>query len=194
LGMKVAGFVLTGGQSSRMGQDKARLLSNSRYLVEETAETVSQVTQFVRLVGRPGMFTDLPTQGLEDRRSGLGPLAGLEAALLSSQSEFGDALNIVVGCDMPGLRAAWLRQLLSTAQDTDALCAAARDARGKVHPLCAVYRTACLPVVQNALDSGRLRLMDLLGRLRAVEVPIGDLIANINTPAEWAAWQERTIG
>ena len=192
--MKVAGFVLTGGQSSRMGEDKARLLLNSRYLVEEVVETVLRVTNSVSLVGRPGMFTDVQIRRLPDQRSGLGPLAGLEAALLTSHVEFGEAWNVVVGCDMPGLRASWLTQLLSTARETGALCVAAKDAAGKIHPLCAVYRTSCLPMVQEALDSGRLRLIDLLGRLRAVEAPIGDVIANVNTPGEWAAWQERTIG
>ncbi len=153
-----------------------------------------QVTDSVSLVGRPGMFTDVQIRRLPDQRSGLGPLAGLEAALLSSQAKFGEAWNVAAGCDMPGLQASWLTQVLSTAQETGAFCAAAKDAAGKVHPLCAVYRTACLPVVQDALDSGRLRLMDLLGRLQALEVPIEDVITNVNTPGEWAAWQERTIG
>jgi molybdopterin-guanine dinucleotide biosynthesis protein A len=194
LGMKVAGFVLTGGQSSRMGQDKARLLLGSRYLIEQVAETVSQVTDSVMLVGRPEMFTDVKIRCLRDMRPGLGPLAGIEAALLSSRADFGDTLNLVVGCDMPGLRSNWLVQLLSAALETGALCVAAKDSAGKTHPLCAVYRSACLPVIQGALDSGRLRLMDLLANVGAVELPIGDVIANVNTPSEWAAWQERTIG
>jgi molybdopterin-guanine dinucleotide biosynthesis protein A len=57
-----------------------------------------------------------------------------------------------------------------------------------------VYRIACLPVIQQALDAGQLRLMDLLARLNTVELPIEDVIANVNTPGEWVAWQERTIG
>jgi molybdopterin-guanine dinucleotide biosynthesis protein A len=184
--MKAAGFVLTGGQSSRMGRDKARLLLGSRYLVEEIAETVLQVADSVILIGRPETFADLGLKCLPDLRSGVGPLAGLETALASSSDE---ALNLVVGCDMPGLQARWLEQVLETAQDSGALCVAAKDAAGKTHPLCAVYRTACLPFVQKALDAGRLRLIDLLASLDAVEMPIGDVIANVNTPTEWAAWQ-----
>lgn len=194
MGMKVAGFVLTGGQSSRMGRDKARLLHGSRYVVQDLMETVSRVTDFVSLVGRPEMFTDMTVRCLPDLRSGLGPMAGLETALLCSRAEFGEALNLVVGCDMPGLRLSWLQQLLAVAEETGAPCVAAKDSTGKIHPLCAVYRIACLPVIQQALDAGQLRLMDLLARLNTVELPIEDVIANVNTPGEWVAWQERTIG
>jgi molybdopterin-guanine dinucleotide biosynthesis protein A len=186
--MKAAGFVLTGGQSSRMGRDKARLLLGSRYLIEEIAETILQVADSVILIGRPETFADLGLKCLPDLHSGRGPLAGLETALASSPD---DALNLVVGCDMPGLQARWLEQLLETAQETGALCAAAKDAAGKIHPLCAVYRTACLPFVRKALESGRLRMLDLLASLEAVQVPVEDVIANVNTPAEWAAWQGR---
>ena len=187
--MKVAGFVLAGGQSSRMGQNKARLPVDSRYLVEKIAETVLQVTDTVVLVGQPDLFTDLAIKCLPDMRSGFGPMAGLEAALMSAQSEPGDVLNVVVGCDMPGVRACWLEGLLKTAQDTGALCVAAKDAAGKTHPLCAVYQTACLPFIQQALDARRLRLTDLLASVNALELPIGEVIANVNTPGEWAAWQ-----
>jgi molybdopterin-guanine dinucleotide biosynthesis protein A len=187
--MKAAGFVLTGGQSSRMGRDKAHLLLGSRYLVEEIAETVLQVVDSVILIGRPETFADLQLKCLPDLRSGGGPLAGLETALAGSPDD--DALNLVVGCDMPGLQACWLEQLLETAQETGALCATAKDAAGKIHPLCAVYRTACLPFVRKALDTGRLRLTDLLASVASVEVPVEDVIANVNTPAEWAAWQGR---
>jgi molybdopterin-guanine dinucleotide biosynthesis protein A len=183
--MKAAGFVLTGGQSSRMGQDKARLLVGSRYLVEHIAQTVLQITNDVILVGRPETFADLGMKCVPDLRAGCGPLAGIETALVSSRTD----LNIVVGCDMPGLQAHWLALLLDTARDTGALCVATKDAAGKTHPLCAVYRTACLPFVQEALDARRLRLVDLLASLDAVEMPVDGVIANVNTPEQWAGWQ-----
>jgi molybdopterin-guanine dinucleotide biosynthesis protein A len=89
---------------------------------------------------------------------------------------------------MPGLQAHWLEQLLAIAHTTGALCVAAQDANGKTHPLCAVYRTACLPYVQEALDGGRLRLADLLITLNAVETSVDAVIPNVNTPEQWAHW------
>lgn len=185
LGMKAAGFVLVGGQSRRMGRDKARLPMPSGLLVETIASTLAQVTESVALVGPPGAYSDLPYECLSDRRPGLGPLAGLETALFSQRTEF----NLVAGCDMPNLESSWLCALLKAAEAGNSLCVAAQDAGGRIHPLCAVYRSASLPFVQRALDSGRLRLRDLLSDLAAETLEIGATVENVNTPAQWAAWQ-----
>lgn len=187
--MKTLGFVLVGGQSSRMGRDKARLLIGSQLLVQEVGQTILEVAETVSFIGPPGAYADLGFECLADLRPGLGPLAGLETALISSRTRVPDAFNLVVGCDMPGLQAGWLEQLLIVARASGALCVAAKDTQGKTHPLCAVYRTGCLPFIQEALDADRLRLLDLLAALNAVELPLDAVIPNINTPEQWAAWR-----
>jgi molybdopterin-guanine dinucleotide biosynthesis protein A len=183
--MRAAGFVLVGGQSSRMGQNKARIKVDSRSLVEVIAAQVQAVTGSVTLVGNPAAFGDLPFDCLPDLRPGLGPIAGLETALSSSHADF----NVLVGCDMPGIPAAALAHLLAVSQQSGALCTMALDAGKRRHPLCAVYRSACLPFVRLALDGGRLRLLDLMEELKAVEVPIDLVLDNLNTPEEFAEWQ-----
>jgi len=188
--MCVAGFVLVGGHSSRMGQNKARLRVGSRLMVELVASEVAKVTGRVTLVGRPEAFRDLPFECLADLRPGLGPLAGLETLLASGRAEF----NVVASCDMPGIMSAELARLLARCRQTRGSCALAIDAHGRRHPLCAVYRDNCLPFVRSALDAGRLRLLDLVEELKAVEVPIDSVLSNLNTPEEWAAWQAAQAG
>lgn len=183
--MRVAGFVLVGGLSSRMGQNKARLRVDSRLLVELIASKLAEVSDCVALVGNPQAFGDLPLECLADLRTGLGPLAGLETALSKGRAKF----NIVTSCDMPGIRPSDLTRLLNVCRETQSLCTVARDADGRTHPLCAVYRSDCLPFVTAALDAGRLRLLDLLKEMKAVEVPIDSILLNLNTPEEWVAWQ-----
>jgi len=183
--MLTAGFVLVGGRSTRMGRDKARLPVDSRLLVELVAGTVAEAAGSVTLVGNPAAFADLPFVCLADARPGCGPVAGLETALANSQSEF----NVVVACDMPGIRAADLARLLAVCEESRTLCALVKDTIGRKHPLCAVYRNTCLPIVRAALDAGRWRLLDLVEELKAVEVPIDSILSNVNTPEDWAAWQ-----
>ena len=183
------GFVLVGGHGLRMGRDKARLRVNSGLLVEEVAAVITQVTGSVALVGRPEDFKDLMIERLPDLRTGCGPLAGLEAALASGRGEF----NMVAGCDMPGLQPHWLVRLLITAEQTGALCVVARDLSGRIHPLCAVYRSACLPFVRGALDAGQLRVLELVRSLNCVEMPVDGTITNLNTPEQLANWQAHPI-
>lgn len=183
--MRTAGFVLVGGQSSRMGRDKALLPWRSASLVEDVAVKVKTAAGSVHLLGDPARYVHLGFDCLPDRRPGLGPVAGLETALLSDLGE----LNLITACDIPGLQSTWLQALLSTAARSGARCTLLLDANGEKQPLCAVYRANCLPDVQSALEEGRLRLMDLVSRLNAQTVSIPSPLPNVNTPEEWSAWQ-----
>jgi molybdopterin-guanine dinucleotide biosynthesis protein A len=185
--MHAAGFVLVGGQSSRMGQDKARLRIDSRFLVEDVAAIVAQATERVALVGRCESYADLGLECLADLRPGLGPIAGIETALVSGRAD----INLIVACDMPGLRTAWLKELLTTTEQTGALCIMARDAAGTRHPLCAVYRSGCLPLIRQALDAGRFRLLDLVRTFNASEMQVDAVIGNLNTPEQLENWRAK---
>lgn len=185
--MHAAGFVLVGGLSTRMGRDKALLSAGLQPLAAQVAAKVAAVAGNVALVGEPERYRHLGFDCFTDRRPGTGPLGGIEAALASRRGE----LNLIVACDMPGLDAGLLRTLLWQAEGTGALCVVARDGSGVIHPLCAVYRSACLPLIERALDAGRLRLMDIIAELDASFCDIDGTIWNVNTPQEWGAWREQ---
>jgi molybdenum cofactor guanylyltransferase len=182
--MQAAGFVLVGGQSSRMGQDKARLRVRERLLVEGVAAKVKEAAGSVTLVGSPERYSDLSFECLPDLRRGLGPLAGLEAALSSRRAD----INLVLACDMPEVKADHLRRLLFEVGRSDASCVVTRDLTSTVHPLCAVYRSRCLDSVSRALDARRLRLLDIVRELHATVVDIAATIPNLNTPEQFAQW------
>ena len=185
LGMQAAGFVLVGGRSWRMGRDKALLEWGSHALVEEVASKVRSVAGNVALVGPPERYGALGMECLPDLRPGLGPLAGIEAALASGRAE----LNLIAACDLPGIESAWLGSLLRVAEESGAGCVVVRDVEGVVQPLCGVYRGECLGVVRRALDERRLRLQDMTQELEAAMVDIGKSLMNVNTPQDWTAWQ-----
>jgi molybdopterin-guanine dinucleotide biosynthesis protein A len=185
--MQTAGFVLVGGLSRRMGRDKALLTVESRYLVEDVAAKVCAAAGNVALVGRPGDYGSFGIECLPDLRPGLGPLGGIETALHSQRGEF----NLILACDMPGIDVPFLSALLAEAERTGRLCVVTRDCSGLIHPLCAVYRSGCQPHVRDALNAGRLKLHDLVRELDGSIFEIGTNLSNINTPQDWAAWQER---
>ena len=179
--MKVAGFVLTGGLSTRMGRDKAMLAVNGQTLCEAIADVVSLVAEKVFLVGRPERYRNLRYECLADLHPGLGPLSGVETALAAGKAE----LNVVVGCDVVNLDAGWLQALIQEALP-GRRCVAAEDCDRKVQPLCAVYRSECGPIVSKAIAEGRLRMMDLLRELEARPVKVDAVILNANTPEDYS--------
>ena len=183
--MQSAGFVLVGGDSSRMGRDKALLPLKSGLLIDEVAGKVADACGTVALIGEPERYRHLGIDCLADLRPRMGPLAGIETALESGRGE----LNLIVACDMPGLDTDWLRRLLRKARESQALCVASAERGGIVHPLCAVYRANCLPLVRKALNAGQLRVLDVLRQLGVATLEISAM-SNINTPQQWAAYKQ----
>lgn len=183
--MSAAGFVLVGGHSSRMGRDKALLSWGSQPLIEQLGRQLEVVAGSVALVGEPNRYQSLGFDCIPDLRPGLGPLAGIEAALLSGRAEW----NLIVACDLPGLKTEVLTELIRVGLESHRQCAVVRDSTGIVHPLCAIYHNSCLEIVQNALDKRLLKLQNLVEHLDSITVGIDSELSNVNTPDEWSAWQ-----
>ncbi len=187
--MRVAGFVLTGGRSSRMGRDKARLPVESHLLVEDVAAKLTCITPNVALIGGAHRYRDLGLECLDDLRLDCGPLAGIETALTAGRGH----LNLILACDMPGLQVEWLQRLLDKAAAGESACVTVQDGDGMIHPLCAVWKPICLPQIRNALDAGRLQVLSILDELKTEFLPLSGPLHNVNTPGEWQAWKRKRV-
>ncbi len=183
--MRAAGFVLTGGRSSRMGCDKALLTIDTEPLVARIASVLETVADPVMLVGRPELFRMLRWSCLSDLRPDAGPLAGIETALAHTAAEW----NVIVGCDMPGINKDVLARLLECARHSTAPCVITCDSNGRQHPLLAAYRSRCLPAVRAALDAGHLKLTRLIEEIGAEVLHLDTAVTNLNAPDDWTRWQ-----
>ncbi len=178
----VAGAVLTGGASSRMGTDKAQLVVGGVASATRVARCLASLCEDVVLVGG-----DPPASAPGRRvRDGDGPhsaLRGLVAALEAARAE----RVLVLATDLPFVTPDLLLALVAW-PEADAVVP--RDADG-AHPLCALYRReSALPVARRHLAEQRLALSALLDALatrylegedlRAVD-PDGTALTNLNT-------------
>ncbi len=188
-----AGFVLTGGRSSRMGRDKALLpVGGSRpagglTMVERTAKLVRAAADSVTLIGMPERYAHLGIPAVADVVEDCGPIGGLLTALTVTQADS----NLIVACDMPGLTADFLRLLVAAARESASTCLVPETA-SRLHPLCAVYRRGARTAVESAIAYKCFKMHDLLKALGAVPWSVADvsLLRNINTPADWERVRE----
>src|SRR6266850_5681776 len=111
----VEGFILVGGASSRMGTDKSRLMLNGRTFTELIAETVLQVTDSVKLVGKEG--DDLGLKSAPDVFKGWGALGGLHAAMAACKADW----CLVVACDLPFVTSSLLERMAGLRGSFDAV-------------------------------------------------------------------------
>jgi molybdenum cofactor guanylyltransferase len=184
------GFILVGGLSSRMGEDKSRLRLGGRTFVEIAAGALATVSSGVSVVGsRPGVESHgMPV--VRDLHEGLGALGGLHAALAACAKPWA----AVVSCDLPFVTAELFERLASLrGRDVEAVAPVQDD--GRPQPLCALYAAApCLETAERLIRAGELRPRALLREVRTRWVPFHELsdldgsdlfFANVNTPADY---------
>jgi molybdenum cofactor guanylyltransferase len=181
--MQRAGFILTGGRSSRMGSDKALFPWNGITVVEYISRVVASVAGSCTVVGHPERYSHLGLPCLRDVRPGRGPLSGIETALAETSAEW----NLILSCDIPEVTAEQLELLFDHAIAGGAAVTLIRDAGGALQPLCAVYHRRSLAAVRAALDRNELRLLDVVHHLQPAFFDIAQRFQNINTPEDWRA-------
>jgi len=186
----VAAFILAGGNSTRMGADKAFVRLDGRTLLERVLELARTVTPDVRIVGDPAKFATLAAV-VKDLFPGCGPLGGIHAALRASNQE----LNLILAVDTPFVSQELLQYLIERARSSpSAGVTAARAGRGW-QPLCAIYRREFADVAEQALKRGLYKIDALFGAPQTQAIEERDLEAagfsqamfrNLNTPEELA--------
>ncbi|HNJ42523.1 MAG TPA: molybdenum cofactor guanylyltransferase [Acidobacteriota bacterium] len=196
----VSGFILAGGESRRMGVNKARLLVEGVPMIERVLRTLSAVTDDVSIVtNAPETYLRLGVPLLGDLRRdanrGAGPLAGIEAALNATTRSF----SLIVACDLPFLTAEFLSLLLNYRQEAQIVVPETTGVqKPRLHSMCAVYQASVYPVVTRLLDQGERRMETLLEhttvrRIRASEYAdfphSNRLLINVNTPDDFQAIQ-----
>ena len=181
-----AGYVMTGGRSSRMGRDKALLRFHGRPLVETVARAVEDAAGSAVLVGNPALSEFLSYPVIPDLYPGEGPLGGILTGLRHTAAHW----NLVAACDMPELTSAFLAHLLDAAADSDADVLMPIGRGGQPEPLCAVYRLSARDPIQAAFDAGVRKVTAALAGLRICHLTVPDFkpFQNVNTPEDWAVY------
>jgi molybdopterin-guanine dinucleotide biosynthesis protein A len=149
----VSGYVLAGGKSSRMGQDKALLELAGKPLVLRAVEKLRQVCAEVSILGnREDLSAYAPL--VRDLHEGCGPLGGIEAALAHSTR----AWNLLMAVDMPFLPVGFLDAWVRSVMEREGARVALFTVEGRPQPaLCLVHREIA-PFVSAAIERGEFKL------------------------------------
>ena len=183
--MHIAGAVLTGGASRRMGTDKALLSVGGVAMAARVAAALRAggCAEVIAIGGDAVAIEALGLAVVADRSPGEGPLGGIITAL-----EYTAATTVVVACDLPYLDASTVALLIDTLHDATANNApvdVAMASTGRLEPLCAVWNQSALPAMKQAFAGGERAIHRTLAELRVASVVVaGPVLRNMNTPAE----------
>ena len=191
--------IQAGGQSSRMGQDKALMPFLGKPLISRVLERLAPLADEVLVTtNHPEAYGFLGARLVPDINPGRGALGGLHTAIASAAFR----LVAVVACDMPFASRellAFQRDVLE-AEGADVVIPPSEHGYG-FEPLHAVYRRdTCLSPIETALAADDLKLIAWFPKVKVRTLTADELsrfdpehlaFRNLNTPEEFAQAEQK---
>jgi molybdopterin-guanine dinucleotide biosynthesis protein A len=188
--------VLAGGQSRRMGTDKALLplVAGGRPMLGVVLERLSAIADDTIVVANEqARYAALGARVVPDLNRHVGALGGIQAAIAWSAHEH----CLVVACDMPFLSLPLLRRMADEPRDYDVLVpvipgeSRQRDDGLVFQTLHAIYRKRCLPFIEKRIAEGRKQVIGFFDDVRVRTLDVAEITRwdpdlwsffNANTP------------
>ncbi|UUO03466.1 molybdenum cofactor guanylyltransferase [Mycolicibacterium novocastrense] len=189
----LAGIILAGGASRRMGRDKATLPYEGTTLVERMVSILAPRCAPIFVIAAPGQaLPALDAEVLRDEVRGVGPLLATGRGLRAA-AEAGSELAFVSAVDMPLLTVELIDELVAPAVRVEADVVLPWD--GRDHYLAGVYRTALAGRVDELIAAGERSMRALVDRVdtQRIVMPEQRALTNVNTAADLAAIRDVQI-
>jgi len=148
--------IQAGGQSTRMGEDKALKPFLGRPLIQRVIDRITPIADEILVTtNHPEDYAFLNLRLIPDLVAGRGALGGLYTALASANGD----MVAVVACDMPFASASLIQTATRLLVEEEADVVIAKTAEG-YEPFHAVYRRAtCVPAIQSAIEADRWKVI-----------------------------------
>ena len=183
--------IQAGGQSSRMGEDKALKAFLGKPLIQRVVDRLSPIAdELIVTTNRPEDYTFLNKRLVADLKPGRGALGGLYTAIASANHP----VVAVVACDMPFASTNFIESAHSLLVQKDADVVIAKTDEG-YEPLHAIYRReTCLPAIEAAINADLWKVIAWFPQVNVHTLspdevkafdPSGLCFWNVNTPEEF---------
>lgn len=190
-------MILAGGQSSRMGSNKALLpYRGGRFIEAIHRQLLELFPQVLLVTNNPEQYEFLPCRKVADRYPGMGALAGLHAGLHHAETPH----IFAVACDMPYLNSTLIRRLAALRHEADVVIPHGENG---LEPLHALYGKGCLPFMEQALEADKRRIVSFFPHVRVHQLlqeqvatidPAFDSFRNVNTPSDYFELRDNERG
>jgi molybdopterin-guanine dinucleotide biosynthesis protein A len=182
--MQITGIILSGGQSTRMGTDKALIRFNKKTLLENAIEICKPMCTNILISSNNQEHKISGIKIIPDEFLNCGPLSGIYSCLKKSETPW----NFVISVDAAFVEPAFIEYLMNETDDSDAIVPI--HDKGK-EPLISMYHKNGLVEMQKHLKSGDLKMQNLINAINAKFVDsqywidkFPNIFRNLNKPED----------
>ncbi|MFN3491108.1 MAG: molybdenum cofactor guanylyltransferase [Anaerolineales bacterium] len=195
--------IQAGGQSSRMGEDKALKPFLGKPLIQRVIERLTPIAdELIVTTNRPDEYRFLNARLIPDLITGRGALGGLYTAISSATHPYVG----IAACDMPFVSQMFFETAhrLMVKEEADVVIPRIKSEESKksagYEPLHALYRKqTCLPAIEDAIQKDLWKAVSWFGKVKVRDVSDAEMKSidssglcfwNVNTPDEFAKAEE----
>lgn len=199
-GRLMTGIILTGGKSSRMGQEKTLMPVGGVLVFRRTLDLFLELFDEVLIVtNREGRFAGCGCREVVDLIPDRGPLGGVYTGLHYA----GSSPVFAVSCDLPFVHVSAIELLMKEAVAHDIVVP---DIHGRLHPLHATYSRRCMPYLLERIRNNRLNITGFINEAQGLSIkrvsagewvkedPEFRSLFNMNTVKDWDEANEMAEG
>ena len=183
----VTGIILSGGKSTRMGENKAFIELEGVPIVRRIYTLFKELFQEVIIVtNQQELFKNFDSKIYSDLIPNQGALGGLYTGLFFSTFQY----SFCVACDMPFIKKALVQYIINHIEGEDVIVPRTEDG---LQPLHAIYSKNCLDPIKKIMEQGKYKIIDFYNwvNVKIVEEkdftlldPLRESFINVNTPEE----------
>ena len=181
--------IIAGGQSRRMGRDKAFVQLHGKAMIEHVIARSSDLGQAetILITNKRDRYAHLGLPMYSDILPDKGSLGGIYTALMRAQAPY----VLVLACDMPFISGDLLRFMIAQINDETDIVVPRVD--GYPQGMHAIYSKACLEPIRKQLEANRLKIIRFYDAMRVRYLDEADYgsydpdarsFTNLNTPGE----------
>ena len=167
--MDFTAIILAGGQSTRMGANKALVPYLGKPLIQYSIDLARLFTADILISTNNRDLDHLGYMVVQDRLMVKAPLAGIHSGLLHSGTDW----NLVLTCDMPNITRGLIDRLSAALDDSLRMVVPGHD--GFIEPLCGFYHRSLVRQIERNSIAGKYSLLDLPGYIPHRFITLPDL-------------------
>jgi len=183
----ITGIILSGGKSTRMGENKAFIEIEGAPIVSRIHNLFKELFKEVVIVtNQQELFKNFDSKIYSDLLPNKGVLGGLYTGLFFSTFHY----SFCVACDMPFIKKSLVQYIIKNIDGEDVVVPRTIDG---LQPMHAVYSKNCLDPIKNIIEQGKYKIIDIYNRVNVKIIeekyfisidPFRESFVNVNTPEE----------
>ncbi len=178
---EITGVILSGGKSSRMGEEKGFVKFNNKELASYSIDVLNIFCKECILIANKKKYEKFGIPVYNDIIKDSGPLGGLQTALSNINTNWAAGIS----CDTPFMTSKVYEILIEHSHGKQVVIP---EVNGTLHPLVGLYHKSCEAHFADNLRSGNLKVREVIKDLELVIVPLDEsyehIFTNINTKIE----------